>query len=150
MTVNVSITAIQSVNVKIGRNTRNNANYCDPNLFHNTFYQNKSPMTMLTNPMHFFLPNKFLNLFRIEPIKTKVLGIIANRDIAAETLILSKTPLLSLVTVPNLDIRSLDMDHLSAQYANPLLQRYTTLTTKQQRILHVNPKQTLSSSSIPF
>ena len=61
---------------------------------------------------------------------------IANRDIPAGTLILSETPLLSLVTGPNLDIRSLDMDHLTAQFAKPLLQRYNALTTKQQRIFN--------------
>ena len=57
-----------------------------------------------------FPSKKIPKLFRIEPIKNKGLGIIANRDIAAGTLILSKTSLFSHVTGPNLNIRALDMD----------------------------------------
>lgn len=75
-------------------------------------------------------------LFRIVPIKNKGFGMIANRNISAGTMIISEKPLLSMVSDSNLDIRSMDMDHLNAKFAKPLLQRYHAMTQKEQRIFN--------------
>lgn len=81
-------------------------------------------------------PSSDTPCFRIEAIEQKGLGMIASRDIAAGTMVLSEDPILSMVSDTALDIRAISLEEFKNNFAKPLLQRFQSLNKEQQHIIN--------------